>query len=116
LINVEISPLIVELRGQVREHLVQGLSFVFNSALASIASESSNSVSVRCNGNVFSFLGNMLTLFLASGCSGKTLIVPLPGNGRLLFSDFNIPAFRHCLPSVAQQWSLTSCCLTMDVL
>jgi hypothetical protein len=29
---------------------VQGLSFVFNSALASVASESNNSVSVRCRG------------------------------------------------------------------
>jgi hypothetical protein len=33
----------------------------------------------------------------------------------LLFSDFNIPAFRHCLPSVVQQLSLTSRCLAMDV-
>jgi hypothetical protein len=83
LLNAEISPLIVELRGLVREHLVQGFSFVFNMVLASIASESNNSVSVRCSGNVFSFLGNTLILFLASGCSGKTLIEPLPGNGCL---------------------------------
>jgi hypothetical protein len=83
LLNVEIYPLIVELRGLEREHLVQGLSFVFNSALASVASESNNSVYVRCSGNVFLFLGNTLILFLASGCSGKTRIEPLPGNGRL---------------------------------
>jgi hypothetical protein len=31
-------------------------------------------------------------------------------------SRFNNPAFRHCLSSVAQQWSLTSRCLAMDVL
>jgi hypothetical protein len=30
--------------------------------------------------------------------------------------DFNIPAFRHCLLSVAQQLSFTSRCLAMDVL
>jgi hypothetical protein len=29
---------------------------------------------------------------------------------------FNTPAFRHCLPSVAQQWSFTSRCLAVDVL
>jgi hypothetical protein len=33
----------------------------------------------------------------------------------LLFSDFIIPAFRQCLPIVAQQWSLISRCLAMDV-
>jgi hypothetical protein len=51
LLNVKISPLIVELRGLVREHLVQGFSFVLNSALASVASGSNNSVSGRCIGN-----------------------------------------------------------------
>jgi hypothetical protein len=30
--------------------------------------------------------------------------------------DFNIPAFRHCLPSVARQWSFTIRCLATDVL
>jgi hypothetical protein len=32
-----------------------------------------------------------------------------------LFADVNIPDFRHCLPSVAQQWSLRSRCLAMSV-
>jgi hypothetical protein len=93
---VEISPLIVELRGLVREHLVQGFSFVFNSTLASVASGSNNSVSGRCIGNV-----NWAVAWKWTS---------------LLLSDFNIPAFRHCLPSGAQQWSLTSRCLAMDVL
>jgi hypothetical protein len=35
---------------------------------------------------------------------------------RCLTKDFNIPDFRHCLQSVAQQWSFTSRCLAMDVL
>jgi hypothetical protein len=39
-------PCSVYFPGLVREHLVQGLSFIFNSALASVASESNNSVSV----------------------------------------------------------------------
>jgi hypothetical protein len=30
--------------------------------------------------------------------------------------DFNIPAFRHCLLSVARQWSFTIRCLAMDIL
>jgi hypothetical protein len=30
--------------------------------------------------------------------------------------NFNIPPFRHCLPSAAQQWSFTSRCLAMDVI
>jgi hypothetical protein len=87
---VEISPLIVELRGLVREHLVQGFSFFFNSALASVASESNTSFSVPCSGNVFSFLGNTLILFLAISCSWKTLIEPLPSNGRLCFIPTSI--------------------------
>jgi hypothetical protein len=77
--------LIVELRELVLEHLVQGFSFVSNSALASVASESNNSVSARCSGNVFSFLVNMLILFLVIGCSSKKLLEPLRGNGRLCF-------------------------------
>jgi hypothetical protein len=82
-LSVEISPLIVELRGLVWEHLVQGFSFVFNSALASIVSESNNLVSVCCSGDAFSLLCNMLILFLAISCSRKTLAEPFPGNGRL---------------------------------
>jgi hypothetical protein len=78
-LNVEIYPPIVELRGLVRKRLVQGFSFVFNSALASVASE----FGLPCSGNVFSFLGNTLILFLVNCCSGKTLLEPLPGNGRL---------------------------------
>jgi ABC-type amino acid transport system permease subunit len=30
--------------------------------------------------------------------------------------DFNSPAFRNCLPSVARQWAFTIRCLAMDVL
>jgi hypothetical protein len=82
-LNVEIFPIIVELCGLVREHLVQGFSFVFNSTLASVASEPNNSVPVHCGENVFLFLGNTLILFLASGCSGKTLIESLPGSESL---------------------------------
>jgi hypothetical protein len=48
-----------------------------------ITSESNNSVSVRCSRNVFSFLGDTLILFAGISCSGKTLIEPLPGSGRL---------------------------------
>jgi hypothetical protein len=81
LLNVEIYPLIVELRGLVQEHLVQGFSFVFNSALASVASESNNSVSVVAR-TCFLF-SNTFILFLASGYTWKTLFEPLPGNRRL---------------------------------
>jgi hypothetical protein len=33
---------------------------------------------------------------------------------RCLAMDFNIPAFRHYLPSIAQHWSWASHCLAMD--
>jgi hypothetical protein len=60
---------------------------------------------------VFSFLGNTLILSLATRCSGDVLSFSVA-----YAMDFNIPAFRHCLPSVVRQWSFTSRCLAMDVL
>jgi hypothetical protein len=63
LLNVEICPLIVELRGLVREHLVQLFCFSFNSALASVYHCCGNSIrSVRCSGNVFSFFVALVRL------------------------------------------------------
>jgi hypothetical protein len=58
--------------------------------------------SIRCHRDVFSFWGITLILLLAICCSGNVLPFCLAKA-----MDFNIPAFRHGLPSL---------CLVMDVL
>jgi hypothetical protein len=73
------------------------------------ASEELAWVVSRCR-NVFSFLGNTLILSLATRSSNVL------SSSVAYALDFKIPAFRHCLPSVARQWSFTSRCLAMDVL
>jgi hypothetical protein len=47
----------------------------------------------------------MLILFLASGCSGKTLIEPLPGNGYLSY----FPTSIFLLLGIVYQALLSSC-------